>query len=172
MSRLPTLCTVYVGNIPDPEQNQDALFALLKSIGGTAKRLHILTDPKTGNVRDYAFCEFWSQADADNVIKRLNGCIFHGRVLKVSEKRLRIPNVQPAVPPPPPPPLPKETKISPDSFPALPTAPLAIPPPAPKDDTSLTDAAEKYLNSKWKLISLSDRLQLLTFYDAGGLKKR
>ena len=58
---------------------------------GTVVNAKIITDRETGRSRGFAFVEMTSEESANNAIQQLNGKMFDGRQLKVSEAQERAP---------------------------------------------------------------------------------
>lgn|SRR2546430_974460 len=79
---------IYVGNLSYQASEQD-LEALFSSEGSKVESAKIITDFNTGRSRGFAFVEVSSQEALEREIKRLNGFLFKGRNLVVSEAKAR-----------------------------------------------------------------------------------
>ena len=72
---------IFVGNLPY-DVTEEALQPLLEKCG-KVRNIRLLTDPTTGKLKGFGFCEFADEASALCAIKNLNGREFGGRQLKV-----------------------------------------------------------------------------------------
>lgn len=79
---------IYVGNLSYQASEQE-LEALFSSQGSKVESAKIITDFNTGRSRGFAFVEVSSQEELEREIKRLNGFLFKGRNLVVSEAKAR-----------------------------------------------------------------------------------
>mmetsp|Transcript_56822 Transcript_56822/g.122871 ORF Transcript_56822/g.122871 Transcript_56822/m.122871 type:complete len:199 (-) Transcript_56822:51-647(-) len=80
--------SVYVGNVDygsTPEELQEHFKAC-----GQTNRITILVDKYTGNPKGFAYIEFADEQTVQNSLL-LNGSLFRGRQLKVTQKRTNIP---------------------------------------------------------------------------------
>eukprot|EP00667_Euglena_gracilis_P031217 EG_transcript_44698 len=86
---------VFVGNLPY-DVNEETLQALLEKCG-KVRNVRLLTDPATGKLKGFGFCEFADEASALCAIKNLNGKEFGGRQLKVdyADKPKLTPSTKP-----------------------------------------------------------------------------
>ena len=82
---------LYVGNLPFTI-TEDSLSAALRQTGGTVKDVHIVMDRETGRPRGFAFAEMSTDAEAQAVIKALDGKALEGRNLTVNEAKPRSPS--------------------------------------------------------------------------------
>ena len=76
---------LYVGNL-SISATEDMLRPLFEKYG-TVERVNIVTDPDTGQPRDFGFVEMSNHAEAVKAIAALNGWELDGRTLKVNEAR-------------------------------------------------------------------------------------
>ena len=79
---------IYVGNLSYQASEQE-LEALFSGQGSKVESAKIITDFNTGRSRGFAFVEVSSQEELEREIKRLNGFLFKGRNLVVSEAKAR-----------------------------------------------------------------------------------
>ena len=77
--------TIYVGNL-SLEVDQYDLKELFSAYGDIT-RVHLPTDPETGEKRGFAFVEMGSPAQEASAIDALDGVEFKGRQLRVNQAR-------------------------------------------------------------------------------------
>lgn len=77
---------IYVGNLSYQATEQE-LQELFSSEGSKVESAKIINDLTTGRSRGFAFVELSSQAEMEKEVKRLNGFVFKGRNLVVSEAK-------------------------------------------------------------------------------------
>ena len=76
---------LYVGN-HRASATEDMLRSLFEKYG-TVERVNIVTDPHTGQPRNFGFVEMSDYAEAVKAIAALNGWELDGRTLNVNEAR-------------------------------------------------------------------------------------
>jgi len=79
---------IYVGNLSYQASEQE-LEELFRSAGSKVESAKIISDFSTGRSRGFAFVEVSSREDLEREINRLNGFLFKGRNLVVSEAKAR-----------------------------------------------------------------------------------
>eukprot|EP00527_Entomoneis_sp_CCMP2396_P001522 CAMPEP_0198143848 /NCGR_PEP_ID=MMETSP1443-20131203/10937_1 /TAXON_ID=186043 /ORGANISM="Entomoneis sp., Strain CCMP2396" /LENGTH=209 /DNA_ID=CAMNT_0043807141 /DNA_START=81 /DNA_END=710 /DNA_ORIENTATION=- len=84
-------CSVYVGQVDYTTTPEE----LVSHFGacGTIERVTIVCDKYTGKPKGFAYLEFQNESSVDNAVK-LEGSEFKGRNLKVTAKRVNVPNFQ------------------------------------------------------------------------------
>jgi RNA recognition motif-containing protein len=88
---------LYVGNLPY-STTESELRVLLGEFG-EINELSLVRDKYTGESKGFAFVEMKKNADADKVIKALNGSVFQGRNIKVNQAqpKEKIPRWRPGM---------------------------------------------------------------------------
>ena len=76
---------LYVGNLR-VSATEDMLRSIFEKYG-TVERVNIVTDPETGQPRDFGFVEMSNHAEAVKAIAALNGWELDGSTLNVNEAR-------------------------------------------------------------------------------------
>ena len=76
---------LYVGNLR-ASATEDMLRSLFEKYG-TVERVNIVTDPDTGQPRDFGFVDMSNHAEAVKAIAALNGWELDGSTLNVNEAR-------------------------------------------------------------------------------------
>ena len=76
---------LYVGNLR-ASATEDMLRSLFEKYG-TVERVNIVTDPETGQPRDFGFVVMSNHAEAVKAIAALNGWELDGSTLNVNEAR-------------------------------------------------------------------------------------
>jgi cold-inducible RNA-binding protein len=79
---------IYVGNLSYQVSEQE-LEELFRSAGSKVESAKIISDFSTGRSRGFAFVEVSSREELEREISRLNGFLFKGRNLVVSEAKAR-----------------------------------------------------------------------------------
>jgi len=79
---------IYVGNLSYQASEQE-LEELFRGAGSKVESTKIISDFTTGRSRGFAFVEVSSREDLEREINRLNGFLFKGRNLVVSEAKAR-----------------------------------------------------------------------------------
>ena len=79
---------IYVGNLSYQASEQE-VEELFRSAGSKVESTKIISDFSTGRSRGFAFVEVSSREDLEREINRLNGFLFKGRNLVVSEAKAR-----------------------------------------------------------------------------------
>jgi cold-inducible RNA-binding protein len=79
---------IYVGNLSYQATEQE-LEELFRGGGSKVESAKIISDFNTGRSRGFAFVEVSSREEQEKEIKRLNGFLFKGRNLVVSEAKAR-----------------------------------------------------------------------------------
>ena len=79
---------IYVGNLSYQASEQE-LEELFRGAGSKVESAKIISDFSTGRSRGFAFVEVASREDLEREINRLNGFLFKGRNLVVSEAKAR-----------------------------------------------------------------------------------
>jgi cold-inducible RNA-binding protein len=77
---------IYVGNLAYQATEQE-LEELFGSEGSKVESAKIINDLTTGRSRGFAFVELSSHAEMEREVRRLNGFVFKGRNLVVSEAK-------------------------------------------------------------------------------------
>jgi len=77
---------IYVGNLPYRATEQE-LQELFGSEGSRVESVKIVNDFNTGRSRGFGFVEVVSREELERETKRLNGFLFKGRNLVVSEAK-------------------------------------------------------------------------------------
>jgi RNA recognition motif-containing protein len=77
---------LYVGNLPWTTREED-LIAWVSTVA-PVKAARIILDRETGRSRGYGFVEV-ADVDAEKVIAALNGTVFGGRTITISQARAR-----------------------------------------------------------------------------------
>ncbi len=77
---------LYIGNLPWSTR-EDELIAWVSETA-PVKAARIILDRETGRSRGYGFVEI-AEGDADRVIETLNGTVFGGRTITVSQAKAR-----------------------------------------------------------------------------------
>jgi cold-inducible RNA-binding protein len=77
---------IYVGNLSYQATEQE-LQELFSSEGSKVESAKIINDLTTGRSRGFAFVELSSKAEMEREVRRLNGFLFKGRNLVVSEAK-------------------------------------------------------------------------------------
>jgi RNA recognition motif-containing protein len=80
---------IYVGNISFNATEED-LKGLFGEYGET-ESVKLVTDAQTGRPRGFGFVEMTTEEDAQRAVSALNGKVFMGRTLTVSEARAQQP---------------------------------------------------------------------------------
>eukprot|EP00525_Craspedostauros_australis_P006728 CAMPEP_0198135478 /NCGR_PEP_ID=MMETSP1442-20131203/60610_1 /TAXON_ID= /ORGANISM="Craspedostauros australis, Strain CCMP3328" /LENGTH=283 /DNA_ID=CAMNT_0043796651 /DNA_START=758 /DNA_END=1610 /DNA_ORIENTATION=- len=81
--------SVYVGQV-DYTATPEELLSHFEACG-TVERVTIVCDKYSGRPKGFAYIEFGSEASVENAVK-LNGSDFKGRQLKVTHKRVNLPD--------------------------------------------------------------------------------
>ena len=79
---------IYVGNLSYQSSEQE-LEELFRSAGSKVESAKIISDFSTGRSRGFAFVEVSSREELEKEVSRLNGFLFKGRNLVVSEAKAR-----------------------------------------------------------------------------------
>jgi cold-inducible RNA-binding protein len=79
---------IYVGNLSYQASEQE-LEELFRGAGSKVESAKIISDFSTGRSRGFAFVEVSSREDLEREVNRLNGFLFKGRNLVVSEAKAR-----------------------------------------------------------------------------------
>ena len=79
---------IYIGNLSYQASEQE-LEELFRGAGSKVESAKIISDFTTGRSRGFAFVEVSSREDLEREINRLNGFLFKGRNLVVSEAKAR-----------------------------------------------------------------------------------
>jgi len=79
---------IYVGNLSYQSSEQE-LEELFRGAGSKVESAKIISDFSTGRSRGFAFVEVSSREELEKEINRLNGFLFKGRNLVVSEAKAR-----------------------------------------------------------------------------------
>ncbi|KAL7566941.1 hypothetical protein ACA910_017242 [Epithemia clementina (nom. ined.)] len=82
-------CSIYVGQV-DYSATPEELVSHFAACG-TIERVTIVCDKYTGKPKGFAYLEFQDESSIENAVK-LDGSEFRGRSLKVTSKRVNVPN--------------------------------------------------------------------------------
>ena len=78
---------LYVGNIPH-DASAEALHAVFAEFGEVTD-VQVVVDRYSGRPRGFAFVTMAKPEDAANAASKINGALFGGRPLRVSDARVR-----------------------------------------------------------------------------------
>eukprot|EP00523_Entomoneis_sp_CCMP467_P003710 CAMPEP_0168751716 /NCGR_PEP_ID=MMETSP0724-20121128/17982_1 /TAXON_ID=265536 /ORGANISM="Amphiprora sp., Strain CCMP467" /LENGTH=202 /DNA_ID=CAMNT_0008799879 /DNA_START=22 /DNA_END=630 /DNA_ORIENTATION=+ len=84
-------CSIYVGQV-DYSATPEELVSHFNACG-TIERVTIVCDKYSGRPKGFAYLEFQDESSVENAVK-LDGSEFKGRQLKVTAKRVNVPNFQ------------------------------------------------------------------------------
>lgn len=79
---------VFVGNLSESTTAED-LISLFK-VAGEVVSVHVMTDPKSGESRCFAFITMSAQSEADKAVSMFNSYLLDEHLLKVYLARPRV----------------------------------------------------------------------------------
>ena len=84
---------IYIGQLPYSVK-EDELREIFSEYGEIAS-LKLVTDRFSGQSKGFGFIDMPNNSEADKAIKALNGCSYHGKLIKVNQVQAKTKSSRP-----------------------------------------------------------------------------